>query len=308
MLGDNDRDICRHTGLEFQIRIVHPDHRVVGDNVLNRERRIAHLNHGAMEGAIRECVNCKIDVLMFLDATDVGFGYIGVDLHFGEIIGDNEEDRRVEARRDGLSHVHAARNDHAIHGRINRAVRQIHLGLLNRSLLDLDGRLGLMEVGHRLVVVGMRDEFAFVQFLGAHGVDFRQFQGRLRVGEVPLGLVQVGDICRRVDLRDQLAIRHRRIVVHVKFGNPSRNLAADLDIGNGIELARRGDKLRQITACNRRRLVLRDAVAPQFGVPKACCRQNDHTAKNNHPFPRPLFRCFCHRQFQNPSVSCPSLF
>ena len=34
-MRDHDRDIRRHAGLQFQLRISHADHGVVGDHVLH---------------------------------------------------------------------------------------------------------------------------------------------------------------------------------------------------------------------------------------------------------------------------------
>ena len=80
-LRADDRDVRGHAGLQFQVGIIDADDGVVGDDVLHRNRRIAHLHDLAVEGALGKSIYRKIDLLPRFHRPDVRFGHVGVDLH-----------------------------------------------------------------------------------------------------------------------------------------------------------------------------------------------------------------------------------
>jgi len=63
--------------------------------------------------------------------TDIGFRDIGIDLHFGEIIRDRENNRSLQAGRHRLAHIHISRNHYAIDRRRDRAMIQIRFGFID---------------------------------------------------------------------------------------------------------------------------------------------------------------------------------
>ncbi len=132
------------------------DDDVVGHHVLHRDRGVPHLHDGALEGAARIGVDGEGRRLPFVDAADVGLGDVRLHLHLGQVLGDLEELRRLEARGDGLSDVDAARDDDAVDRRrdVGVAERELRLGELRLHLLD--GGLVERELGARLGVVAAR--------------------------------------------------------------------------------------------------------------------------------------------------------
>src|SRR5205085_1005097 len=106
--------------LELQIGIIHADDRVVSDYILNRDRGVTHLHDLAVEGAVREGVNAEVNILVNRNRTNVSFGDVGVDLHFRQVIGDGENDRRLQTGGNGLPDIDAAGDHLAIHRRFNR--------------------------------------------------------------------------------------------------------------------------------------------------------------------------------------------
>ena len=90
-----------------------------------------------------------------LDAADVGLVDVGVDLHLGQVLRDREQRGGLQAGRDGLPHVHGARDDDAVDGGADDRVLEVELGLAQSRLVlaDLgDGRqeLGLGDLEGRL--------------------------------------------------------------------------------------------------------------------------------------------------------------
>src|SRR5207244_10629772 len=96
------------------------------------------------------------------DAADVRFVDDGPDLHLCQILGDQKQAGRGQARHHGLADVDAAIDDYAADRRDNGRVIEVLLGLL-------EGGGGLVDLGAADLFAGLRD-----------------FEGGL--GGVPLGL------------------------------------------------------------------------------------------------------------------------
>ena len=190
---------------------------------------------------------------------DVRLGHVGVDLHFREVIRDRENDRRAQAGRHGLPDIDAARDDDAVDRRSDRAMIEIDLRLLQRAFLDLHVRLRLMKIGHRLVEIGLRGVLFRDQVFGSLGIDSRQFEGGVRIGEVAFRLRDAGLENGRIDLRDHLARLHRRIKIGEQLLDVTRNLAADLHVHDRIERAGGRDRLRDRAARHGRGLIFHSA-------------------------------------------------
>ena len=79
MRGD-DRYICRHARLQLLLRIADANDRVVGDDVLHRDRRVAHLDYFSLEAARRKGVDREFHVLVDRHTANVGLGDVGIDL------------------------------------------------------------------------------------------------------------------------------------------------------------------------------------------------------------------------------------
>ena len=234
-LRADDRDVRGHAGLQFQVGIIDADDGVVGDDVLHRNRRIAHLHDLAVEGAFGKSIYRKIDLLPRFHCPDVRFGHVGVDLHFGEVIGDGKNDRRTQASRDGLPDIDAARDDDSVDRRRDRAMIKIDPRFLQRTFLDRDHRFRLMERGDGLIEFRLGGILFRDQFLGSLRGDARQLEGGARVGQVAFGLRNARLENGGIDLGDHLPRLHRRIEIDEQFLNVTRNLAADLHVDHRVE-------------------------------------------------------------------------
>ena len=155
-MRDDDRDVGGHAWLELEVGVVHGNDDVVRDHVLHGRRGVAHLHDVAVESAVRKRIDGKIHLLPDLDHADIGLGHGGVDLHFREVVGDDEKDGRIHRRGDGLAHIDAARNDDAVDRRMDRAMVEIDLRFLEIRLFYLHRRLGLVERGRGVVEIGLR--------------------------------------------------------------------------------------------------------------------------------------------------------
>ena len=147
-MRDVDRNIRRHSRLEFQIGITDTNHGVVGNHVLHSDRRIAHLHNFSAKSARWKRVHREIDILIGSDNADICLGHIRIDLHFSKIIRDRENDGRLQAGCDGLAHVDIARDDDAVDWRSDRAVFQIGARFVERALLDFHICFRLAQARH----------------------------------------------------------------------------------------------------------------------------------------------------------------
>src|SRR6202043_1541358 len=107
------------------IRVAYTDDGVVSDDILHRDRRITDLHYFSVKRTRRKRVDGKIDRLPDFDRTDIGLGHVRVDLHFGEIIRDLKNHRRLQTGRDGLANIDTSRNYHAIDRRRDSAMVEI---------------------------------------------------------------------------------------------------------------------------------------------------------------------------------------
>src|SRR5664280_2614699 len=103
--GNNNRDVGGHAGLEFQIGVIDTNDGIVGDDVLDRDRRVTHLHDLAVECATRKRVDGEVHVLTFGNATDVALRDVGVDLHLRQVVGNDKQYWRAQAGRHGLANV-----------------------------------------------------------------------------------------------------------------------------------------------------------------------------------------------------------
>jgi hypothetical protein len=90
------------------------------------------------------------------DPADIRLVDVGVDLHLGQVGGDDEERRRLHARGDRLADVDAALNDDAVDRRFDHGVREVDLVLVDRRLRLADGGLGLRHGGLLRLQTGLR--------------------------------------------------------------------------------------------------------------------------------------------------------
>ena len=167
----------------------------------------------------------KLTVWSTFDVADVGFRHRADDLHFRQVVCDHEKGGGAEAGGDRVADVDLPGDDHAVNGREDVAMGEIHLGQIQRRALDLHLRIGLKQLGLGGVKVGLGDETLLEELPGAFGVHPREFVVGFRVGELALGLENIRLVDRGIDLGDKLALLDRRIPVHVELGDDAGDLA-----------------------------------------------------------------------------------
>ena len=189
------------------------------------------------------CVDAEVGALAFDHASDVGFTDVGVDLHFSQVLGDDEESRRLKRGGDGLADIHVAGHHDAVYGRIDGGIAQIQLGrsqcgfrLVQLGLRHLDVGLGITVIGLSKVEIGLRHEGLGTQY--GHAIAFSLPLSRhvLGLGQVPFGAFHGGaglahSRLKRilVDLRQNLSLCHDGIEIRKELDDFTRHLAAHLN-------------------------------------------------------------------------------
>src|SRR4051794_9387261 len=87
--------VRRHPGEQLEVWIRHRDDCVIRNHVLHVDRGFPYLDNVAVKTHARIGVDRECGVLADLDATDIGFIHIRVDLHFSEVLRDLEQRRSL---------------------------------------------------------------------------------------------------------------------------------------------------------------------------------------------------------------------
>ncbi len=124
-LRHDDGDIGRHAGLQTKVLIVHTDHDIVSDHVLHTDWSKPHLpdRPGKRDSGIG--IDGEYRFLPFGNPADIRFADVRIDLHLGEIEGDQKKIRRREAGRHRLADFDVSGHDDTVHRRTNRRVFEI---------------------------------------------------------------------------------------------------------------------------------------------------------------------------------------
>ena len=288
-MGARHLDVQRrgHAGLQAQVGVVNVDHRRVGDDVLRDYRLNPDLPDEPREFVLGIGVNREGDVLPGVNHADVGFVDARVQLHLGEIAGDDEQRRRLEAGRDGLADVHAPGNDDPVDRRGDDRVLPVDDHLVERGAGLRLLRAGRPEVGVRRlqgdlgrVVIGVRDELPVVKrgrlfelhFGVPHG-----HHGSLGIGsgfaECRTGRLDLGVEERWVEPRDYLALVHDAVEVGSQLADGARHLRAYLRRDNRLERTGGGHATHDVArGCEGGLKVRRRRVAVHASV----CSHQDH--------------------------------
>src|SRR2546426_2990233 len=110
-------------------------------------------------------------------------------------------------------------------------------------------------------------------------VRLRLHRGRLRRGHVGRRLLQVRLVHRRIDLEQELALRHELALAHGDLGDPTGDVRADVDLLLGLDLAARRDGGDEVAAAHLLEPHLLAAVAARAGA-------DDHQADDEDGRPR----------------------
>ncbi len=122
-----DAHISRHARQQFAAFVVGREDRDVGHDVLHVLRGLAHALHFADERPARERVDGERGALADANPAHVRFVDRGLDLHVAQVLGNDEEFRRLQAGRDGLPDVDRALDHDAVHRRPDLRARQVDL-------------------------------------------------------------------------------------------------------------------------------------------------------------------------------------
>ena len=137
------------------IRIINGDDGVVGDNIIHGGGRFTDLDNFPLKHVVGKRVHGEFSRLAGFHLANVRLGNAGINVHLCQVVGDGKQHRRIERRRDRLADIELARNNNAINRRINRAVVQVRPRIFQRRRPDFNIRLGLMQAGNGLIIVGL---------------------------------------------------------------------------------------------------------------------------------------------------------
>src|SRR5439155_928046 len=96
-----------------------------------------------------------------------------------------------------------------------------------------------------------------------------QFKASSGIGQIAFGLVDGGLECSRVQLSHDLVGFHLGIVIREKLLDVAGDLAADLDIDDGIQLAGGSNNLSEVSTRHEAGLVLGSIVMVAREIPNA---------------------------------------
>ncbi len=160
---------------------------------------------------------------------------------------------------------------------------QIYAGFLERRLLDLDHGLGLVQIRGGFVVVRIRYQVCLEEVRRAVGVDLGEFQPSPRI----------------VQLRDHLVGFDQRIEIREEFLDVAGDLAAELNVKDGIQLAVGGYGLGQVPARDQCRLILRRVGVVLAEIPDPGNNGRGQDNQNHQPLPPAGFPMICHNVSAN---------
>ena len=132
-----------------------------------------------MKHLIGKRIHRKVHLLIDGDDTNIRLGDVGIDLHFGQVVRDHENDRSLQARSHRLANIDTTGDDRAINRRHDGAMVQIGLRLVERTLLDFHVRFSLMQICQRLIELGLGRILFRNQGLSSRGINSCKFQGSL---------------------------------------------------------------------------------------------------------------------------------
>ena len=92
----------------------------------------------------------------------------------------------------------------------------------------------------------LRDELVRVELLGAFGVEFGQFESRLRIRQIGDGAGDGAFVSGGINLRQHIALLDLGVKVHFQFRDDAGDLAADGDRAHRIQRPIGGDRLRDV--------------------------------------------------------------
>ena len=125
--------VRRQVRQQLAVGVVRSDLHRVGDDVLRHRGVQADLAHLAVKHLAGEGVHGERDGLAGMDVADVGLVDGHPDLHPRQVLGDQEQARRVQAGDHGLADVDAAVDDDALDRRLDGAVAEVALRPLNAA-------------------------------------------------------------------------------------------------------------------------------------------------------------------------------
>jgi len=152
------------------------------------------------------------------------------------------------AGRDGLADEGDAVDHDAVDRRVDRAAGEVDFGGIDGGLLDQHLGLRLGELGFGLIKLGLETRFCSrsLRERSVSSADEVEIGGG--VGESGLGGAEAGLVGGGVELGQDLALFDGGVVVDVDFDDQARNLAGDVDRGDGLKATGGGDDLLDVAA------------------------------------------------------------
>ena len=117
-------------------------------------------------------------------------------------------------------------------------------------MLDEHLGLGLSELGFGLIELGLGNEILGAESASALGVEADEIEVSCGVGQLGFGRAEARFVGRRVEFGENLALFHRRVIVHINFDDEPGDLGGNINASNRFEAARGGDDLLDVAARN----------------------------------------------------------
>ena len=107
--------------------------------------------YSTSEAARWKSIDGKSHLLAFGHVAHIGFIDVSMYFHFGEVVSNRKQDRRLEGGGNGLAHIHGARDNDTVHGGANDRVvdidcRLTQCGLGSRFLCLVDFQLSQRRI------------------------------------------------------------------------------------------------------------------------------------------------------------------
>ena len=255
----------RHAGPDQQFGIVDRQHRLVGDDALHDLGAEADVADAGGKLAVRIGIDAERRLLTDPDLADIGLVDVDLQFHVAQVLGDHEQDRRLQRRGDDLTGIDAALQDDAVDRRADAGLGEVDLvePQIGFDHLDLGERAGVLRnrpvIGRlgssRSLMVEaplvsnsfLRSYSArFSSIVAAVSATLARAASSLARNAVDRGLELVG-----VELGERLADLHRAVVVDMNLADGAGQLARYVDLRDRLRGAGRRDDDGQVAANGR---------------------------------------------------------
>ena len=284
--GDDDAGLRGHAGLEQAVRIGHVDDHRVGHHALRIQGIQAELLHLALELARRESIDHKAHLLALAQQPHISLADIGLDHHFAQILGDQEQLGCLEAGRHGLPDVDATLDHDTVDRCTDHRVVQVGLDRVELGAGHVEAGNGDLGLAPALVALRRGDEALRQQRLAALEIAARKSQLRFRRCQLGLGLTHASLEIGRIQTQQDLAFLDPVVEVDHTLGHGAADRRADRHRRDRLQIAIGHHDLRDRAFIDGHRAKTRHfvlaSVMPAPGPPAASAKDGQCQAKQGN--------------------------